>query len=57
MKYDIGDLVDYQHAPKSGVYTGIVLDKKFLPDAGNEWYYKLYFLYEEDEAWIEERNL
>jgi len=57
MKFDIGDLVDYRHAPKVPVYTGIVLNKMWREDLGNAWYYKIYFIVEQDEAWVEEENI
>ena len=55
MKFDIGDLVHYQPAPTTPIYTGVVINKTWREDLGCDWYYKLYFIYEEDEAWIQER--
>jgi hypothetical protein len=33
---------------------GVILKKEWRDDLGSAWYYKVYFLQEEDEAWIEE---
>ena len=57
MKFEIGDLVDYRPAPTAPVYTGVVLSKVWRDDDGAVWFYKLYFISEEDEAWICEDDI
>ncbi len=57
MKFDIGDLVDYRPSPENLVYTGIVLKKLWREDLGGDWFYKLYFIYENDQAWISENDI
>ena len=56
MKFDIGDLVDYRVADTGFLLTGVVLQKMWRQDE-TIWFYKLYFISEEDEAWIEESDL
>ena len=56
MKFDIGDLVDYRPIDDLPIYTGIVL-KKHWEDRSAVWCYKLYFISEDDAAWIEEDKI
>jgi hypothetical protein len=57
MKFVIGDLVDYQLGPTTPIYTGVVLKKVWREEDGSTWFYKIYFIYEEDEAWICEDDI
>ena len=56
MKFDIGDLVDYRVADTGILLTGVVLQRAWRQD-DTIWFYRLYFISEEDEAWIEESDL
>ena len=56
MKFDIGDLVYYKPA-EDQAYTGVILKKAWRGEMGSVWFYKLYFIEEEDEAWIEEQYI
>ena len=56
MKFEIGDLVSYRVADTGFLLTGLVLKKAWRQDE-TIWFYKLYFIDQEDEAWIEESDL
>ncbi len=56
MKFEIGDLVDYRIADTGILMTGVILQKMWREDS-TIWFYKLYFISEEDEAWIEENDI
>ena len=56
MKFEIGDLVDYRIADTGTLLTGVILQKAWREDS-TIWFYKLYFISEEDEAWIEESDI
>jgi len=57
MKFDIGDLVDYRPSPSTPIYQAVILNKVWREHFGGNWYYKLYFIDEDDEAWIEEERI
>ena len=57
MKFEIGDLVDYRLSSDAPIYTGVILRKVWREDDGSIWFYKVYFISEEDEAWICEDDI